>query len=293
MLKEKLLELHNSGLIDITNMSNLEAIRAALCPGEWTTQYPAESGYYWMRYNEHLDAAEVVLVDLDGKIQAMGDEGRYTPEELTGGPVEFWSAPIETQALSISHQHVPEKRRDCPDCGVAPGQQHENGCDVERCTHCGAQYLMCGHATHDPAFARWTGFWPGVLEAQALSCDLNTIYSQGLHKLFFVKPKTGFDTFVYADLSTKYITPEDGKLIGMDLAPFHLASVDGGPDGSTGDFFWVPLDTSIEETCKELSDFGFSPAFCAIFSLMHSKRVPYVRFDAAGGEMEGAKEFEW
>jgi hypothetical protein len=41
---------------------------------------------------------------------------------------------------------------------------------------------------HDPAFARWTGFWPGLLESQALGIDLNQFYQQDYHKIFFVKP---------------------------------------------------------------------------------------------------------
>jgi len=81
--------------------------------------------------------------------------------------------------------------RPCPDCRVKPGTKHNRGCDVERCSQCGGQRLSCGcdPNLHDPAFSRWTGFWPGSIEADVLRIDLNEFYIQGLHKIFFVKPE--------------------------------------------------------------------------------------------------------
>jgi hypothetical protein len=60
----------------------------------------------------------------------------------------------------------------CPDCGVAPGEIHEDGCDVEICTVCGGQRLQClwlggqfhSGAFHDKEAAKWTGYWPVVKE---------------------------------------------------------------------------------------------------------------------------------
>lgn len=110
-----------------------------------------------------------------------------------------------------------EKLTNCHDCGAKPGETHMGGCDVEHCSWCGGQVLMCGGCKdkkgkmrHDPFFARWTGLWPGSAECMALGLfskfsletgwvkttandpegrpDLNTFYSSGLHKIFLVKP---------------------------------------------------------------------------------------------------------
>ena len=80
----------------------------------------------------------------------------------------------------------------CPDCGAKPGEKHTSpDCDVQRCSVCGGQFFVCQCKGHDPAFARWTGFWPGKLEAIALGISLNKLYELGLEKLFFIKPKRG------------------------------------------------------------------------------------------------------
>lgn len=62
--------------------------------------------------------------------------------------------------------------RPCPDCGVAVGQAHRQGCDVECCSACGGQRLLCVVATggcldHDPAAQAWSGEWPGAAECRA------------------------------------------------------------------------------------------------------------------------------
>lgn len=77
----------------------------------------------------------------------------------------------------------------CHDCGVLPGTPHKKNCDVERCSVCGSQYISCRCKGHDRKFARWTGFWPGELEAKALNLDLNSLYLTGAYKLFFIKPQ--------------------------------------------------------------------------------------------------------
>ena len=77
--------------------------------------------------------------------------------------------------------------RNCPDCGARPGEMHEPGCDVERCSVCGGQYISCRCPGHDRAFARWSGWWPGELEAAAMGIGFNEFDRLWAHRLF-VKP---------------------------------------------------------------------------------------------------------
>ena len=67
--------------------------------------------------------------------------------------------------------------RNCPDCGVEPGNVHQGGCDVECCTVCKGQHIQCmlededGNIVgdcgdHDPEQAKWDGRWPGEAECE-------------------------------------------------------------------------------------------------------------------------------
>ncbi len=57
-----------------------------------------------------------------------------------------------------------KKLEDCPDCDVAPGEQHDGDCDVARCVLCGKQSISCDHDGSLPDV--WTGEWPGKAECR-------------------------------------------------------------------------------------------------------------------------------
>jgi hypothetical protein len=56
----------------------------------------------------------------------------------------------------------------CPDCGAAVSEPHERGCDVERCSACEEQWLLCQCPDHEPLLEVWTGQWPGAAVCRAL-----------------------------------------------------------------------------------------------------------------------------
>jgi len=56
-------------------------------------------------------------------------------------------------------------RANCHDCGAKVGEKHTSGCDTEYCTQCGSQWIDCGCLEHRPSQSRWTGYFPGTLEA--------------------------------------------------------------------------------------------------------------------------------
>ena len=104
----------------------------------------------------------------------------------------YWQTPEE---MGLSPEQVNEicerlweeafvKLRPCHDCGVKPGERHQEGCDVARCTSCKGQRLSCDCEDGEPEI--WTGIWPGYKECyeKKLICfhkewmfDLNTLAS--------------------------------------------------------------------------------------------------------------------
>lgn len=99
--------------------------------------------------------------------------------------------------------------RPCDDCAVERGQQHEHGCDVERCMYTGGQWIACGGYTdeygspvcecadlendgangrtvhvcgarpHDCGSQVWDGVWPGY--GECVEYGLYTYFDGGWH----------------------------------------------------------------------------------------------------------------
>lgn len=97
-------------------------------------------------------------------------------------------AKARSAKTGLTFMGVPVVMHDCHDCGAKPGEPHGGCCDVEVCSVCGGQRLCCNCPGHDEYFARWTGFWPGMLECIALGIDLNTFAAGGFDLIFHVKP---------------------------------------------------------------------------------------------------------
>ncbi|HEU5304387.1 MAG TPA: hypothetical protein VFU40_07065 [Gemmatimonadales bacterium] len=67
---------------------------------------------------------------------------------------------------------------ECLDCAVLPGDPHDPDCDVARCLQTGHQRLTC-QAEHDCGQDKWTGTWPGLVEARRYGVDFNTLTGSG------------------------------------------------------------------------------------------------------------------
>lgn len=73
--------------------------------------------------------------------------------------------------IATGHMPVPA----CGDCGVAAGEPHQPGCDVERCKACGWQAIGCDCPDDTPSTI-WTGRWPGEVEVEEYGIkDLNEL----------------------------------------------------------------------------------------------------------------------
>ena len=93
-----------------------------------------------------------------------------------------------------------------------------------------------------------------------------------------------FEKYEMADVSTAYLAVSDLELLLRFDCPTRFGETDGG----FGTFHWIPDDDNLfEEDMRHAMEFGLSDRFVTIMRHLRSARIPYVRFDADGGEIDG------
>ena len=75
-----------------------------------------------------------------------------------------------------------EGKTECHDCGAKPGETHDDGCDMEQCTVCRGQRMLCDCKKHNKKKAAWTGLWPMQADAAKAGVCLNCIHKPNWSK---------------------------------------------------------------------------------------------------------------
>ena len=97
-------------------------------------------------------------------------------------------------------------------------------------------------------------------------------------------PELGaINTHRVADVSTAYLDPSDLPLLEQAACPTRFAITDDG----AGTFHWVTADQAMfDEEMSRTAAFGLSDRFRFIMQRLREAEIPYVRFDADGGEID-------
>lgn len=65
----------------------------------------------------------------------------------------------------------------------------------------------------------------------------------------------------------------------------------GEVDGNFGSFFYVPWD-DLEERLMDAEQYGLSGRFIRLMRELAAQQIPYVRFDADGGDVDGLEKMK-
>lgn len=108
-----------------------------------------------------------------------------------------------------------------------------------------------------------------------------------MHRIF-IESSEGFifEAHLTADVSTRYITKKDGRLMDGE-APHKIAQV-------AGDYGAIFHLAEMDQGLHEMRRFGFSEHFTKLCWQAHKAGFQYIRFDGSGGDVKGgAKTFKW
>jgi hypothetical protein len=98
-----------------------------------------------------------------------------------------------------------------------------------------------------------------------------------------------FDSYIVADVNTGYLDETDLPLLVRPDCPTRFAGTDDG----AGTFHWVSEDDQVfREEMERATQFGLSERFRLIMNRLRTAKIPYVRFDGNGGEIEGIERSE-
>ncbi len=137
------------------------------------------------------------------------------------------------------------------------------------------------------------GRYDTIAEAEAVIQGLEEVDPAGVHngdysidapELLVNPPKVKFTIHQYADISTGYLEDADLTLIQNPDIHGHLAETD-----DRAGCYWYPAsdDETFVAQVHTWRAAGLSDRFIAIMTELHAQGIPYVRFDADGGEIEG------
>ncbi len=100
-----------------------------------------------------------------------------------------------------------------------------------------------------------------------------------------------FRSYSVADVSTRYVTEEDGLMLVDADAPSVLGVIDHG----RGALLYLGDPEEAEENVAHFRASGWSEAMCALVRALNEQGFEYLRLDADGADIEGGDlpTFDW
>ena len=121
------------------------------------------------KYDVYVPYTGVALIEVEAESEADAISKAQSEDFIASDLIPNEAEKLWSEAWSETEPSASELRERCPDCGVAVGERHRPGCDIERCPLCGGQLLSCactGKELYGLPFIPWTGEFPGNSECR-------------------------------------------------------------------------------------------------------------------------------